>query len=147
MNNLLQKIHFCFLNLLFLIFILTTMTSARAFNTTIYSKLTWMGRRLRDMNDHQSLMTWVNAIHHVKSLLIPTPQSDTFQAEYNQCPTTQRSSSRHLKPPMNRCDYCLDLQFHPTRQLSHGLNLHPARLHLINLQPTSAHRSCLNRFV
>ena len=49
------------------------MTSRRAFNTTIYSKLTWMGRRLRDMNDHQSLMTLVNAINHVKSLLIPTP--------------------------------------------------------------------------
>ena len=77
---------------------------ARAFNATIFSKLTWMGRQLRH-TDNQSLMSWVNAIHHVKSLLILIPSADAIQPPTYQPSTTQSTSHIPWQPPLINCVY------------------------------------------
>ena len=80
------------------------MSSARAFNATIFSKLTWMGRQLRHM-DNQSLKSWVNAIHHGKTLLIPIPTNDAIQPQTYQPSTTLRTSHLPWRPPLINCEY------------------------------------------
>ena len=46
------------------------MSCAAAYNRTVLSKLSWMGRQLRRCEDLQSINVWANSMHLVKNLLI-----------------------------------------------------------------------------
>ena len=64
------------------------MSTAASFNATIISKLSWMSRQLRKIDDVSALVNWVNTMHSVKALLFPlssglychgTPNHETSQ--------------------------------------------------------------------
>ena len=95
------------------------MSDALAFNATIYSKLGWMGRQLRHIDDYQSLKAWVNTMHQIKNLLIAPTHVNTIKSPTHRSNSTQsstylpsRSSLYNLKyppglaPSINRPTLC-----------------------------------------
>ena len=50
------------------------MTDTALFNAAILSKLSWMSRQLRQFDDLNVLIPWVNTMHSIKLLLLPQAQ-------------------------------------------------------------------------
>ena len=51
------------------------MNETATFNSTINSKLAWMSRKLRYIDDLNAIVNWVNTMHSIKALLFPVPAS------------------------------------------------------------------------
>jgi len=82
------------------------MSSATAsFNATIISKLSWMSRQLRRINDVNALMNWVNAMHSVKALLFPLPSEHccpgTANHKTSETPDLSSLPSHYLAQTVN----------------------------------------------
>ena len=76
------------------------MTDTAAFNSAIISKLSWMSRKLRHIDDLQELIPWVNTMHSIKQLLFPQPSCYSTKTNFHKTSphsTSRTSSYSHIK--------------------------------------------------
>jgi hypothetical protein len=102
------------------------MNVTASFNSTITSKLVWMSRQLRNIDDLNALVNWVNTMHSIKALLFPLPAAPL-------CPeTTNHKTSGFPNSHSSLTSFKSQTGIQPSADTGH---LPPHRPKLINCKP------------
>ena len=122
------------------------MSATVIFNSTIISKLSWMSRQLRKIDDVNALANWVNMMHSIKALLFPLPSDFCCLGTANhRTPENPNSpvSSSYRKPTLNPQHTATDPT--PSRRIqmiSHLSTLQRSTSHLLNwIHPSKEKRN------
>ena len=73
------------------------MSSTATFNANIITKLSWMSRKLKNIDDLKTLAIWVNTMHSIKMLMFPLHSTTNSESAIKkpECaiPTSNSSTS------------------------------------------------------
>jgi len=82
------------------------------YNKTVLSKLSWMARRMRHIDDFAALSNWVNLMNSIKTLLIPIPETCHTQPLTVNIPNRfQRPSPSRVNQPNHRVSRSVSEKF------------------------------------